>query len=146
MVDGLVVADTDLVIDFLRGRDPGAHWLEGALRDGRLRLTAITAFELRLGADFLRRRKGIEALLAGRSLPLDTSGALRAGEALIALRREGRGIDIRDALVAGVCRRFDLPLATRNVRHFARVEGLRLEPIPPPNSEEIADSPGGGRA
>jgi len=33
---------------------------------------------------------------------------------------------LRDALIAGVCLRFDLPLATRNVRHFERVEQLRV--------------------
>jgi tRNA(fMet)-specific endonuclease VapC len=118
-----------VVIDFLRGRDPGAVWLERALRDGRLRLTSITAFELRLGADFLGRRKGIEALISGRSLPLDTAGALLAGESFVGLREQGRGIDVRDALVAGVCRRFGLPLATRNVRHFGRVDGLQLEQV-----------------
>ena len=129
MADGLVVADTDLIIDFLRGSEPGAskvqHWLE----ERRLRLTAVTAFELRLGADFIGRRAQIDMLLHRRALPLDALGALEAGKLSVALRAEGRGIDVKDSLQAGVCLRFDLPFATRNLRHFERVPGLRLEPM-----------------
>jgi predicted nucleic acid-binding protein len=31
-----------------------------------------------------------------------------------------------DCLQAGICLNFDLPLATRNRKHFTRVEGLRF--------------------
>jgi tRNA(fMet)-specific endonuclease VapC len=37
------------------------------------------------------------------------------------------GIDVKDALQAGICLRFGLPFATRNLRHFDRVPGLQLE-------------------
>jgi tRNA(fMet)-specific endonuclease VapC len=126
VVDGLVVADSDLVIDFLRDREPGARRVQTWIEEGRLMVTAITAFELRLGAEYVERRVQIDLLLAPRILPLDLLGALHAGEAHAQLKKEGRPIDMRDALLAGICRRFDLPLATRNVPHFERVEGLRL--------------------
>jgi len=125
MADSLVVADTDLVIDFLRDHDPGAGWMQDRLERGLVRITAITAFELRLGADFFQRQRAINRLLA-RALPLDAPAAVRAGALFSKLRAEGRAIDLRDALIAGVCLRFDLPLATRNVRHFERVEQLRV--------------------
>jgi tRNA(fMet)-specific endonuclease VapC len=128
VADGLLIADTDLVIDFLQGADPGSSLIEGWLRTDRLRLTAITAFELRLGSDFLTRKTSIDSLLTRRTLPLDALGALLAGEIYADLASRGEGIGLRDALLAGVCRRFDLPLATRNVRHFDRVAGLRLVP------------------
>ena len=126
MADSLVVADTDYVIDFLRGGGPGAPSVRRWLREQRLRLTAVTAFELRLGTDFLARRGAIDLLLGGRTLPLDTRAALLAGEVFAELEAQGRGIGIKDCLQAGVCRRFDLPLATRNSRHYRRIDGLRL--------------------
>ena len=129
MVDvasGLVVADTDLLIDFLRGGDPGAGWVRDRLRAGNLRITAISAFELRLGADFVARRGPIELLLVHQTLPLDLSAAILAGEVLSRLRSAGHGIGVGDALVAGTCIRFDLPLATRNRREFERVDELTL--------------------
>ena len=126
MPDGALVVDSDLLIDFLRGHEPSASSVAGWIEAGRLRLTAISAFELRLGADFLPRRDAIRALIAPRTLPLDAGGALLAGELYATARSEGRTIELRDALIAGVCRRFDLPLATRNVRHFERIPGLTL--------------------
>ena len=130
MADRLLIADTDLVIDFLRGSGAGADLVESWLRSGELRLSSVTAFELRLGADFPRRRRAIDSLLRRRTLPLDGAAAMLAGEIHASLGRSGARIGVQDALIAGICRRFDLPLATRNVRHFRRVPGLELIEVP----------------
>ncbi len=126
MATGLLVADTDLLVDFLRRKDPGRSRVREWLTSDRLRVGAVTAFELRLGADFLSRRTGIEAMLRRRTLPLDLEAALIAGQVFVDLEQQGRGVGLRDSLLAGICLRFGLPLATRNTRHFERVEGLRL--------------------
>ena len=122
----LVVADTDLLIDFLRGKGPGAPLVRELIVDHRLRVTAITAFELRVGAAFLERRDDILRLVQSRTFPLDPGSALRAGEMAATLRAAGQDIGMADCLQAGICLKFDLPFATRNRRHFTRVEGLRL--------------------
>ncbi len=126
MEDGLRVVDTDLAIDFLRDRAPGARRVQEWLERDVARFSAVTAFELRLGTDFTRRAEKIGRLLAARTLPLDHAAALIAGEVFVRLRGLGLEIGVNDSLLAGTCLRFDLPLATRNIRHFARVEGLRL--------------------
>lgn len=126
---GLVVTDTDLLIDFLRGRGTGARVVERLLVERRLRLTAITGFEIRLGADFLERRDDIMRLFRSRTVPLDLAAALRGGEVFAGLQARGEGIGFADCLQAGVCLRHGLPLATRNRRHFGRVPGLRLVDI-----------------
>jgi tRNA(fMet)-specific endonuclease VapC len=114
---GLVVVDTDLVIDFLRGTGSGAPLVRELIGDGRFRVTAITAFELRLGADFLPRGEEIMWMLRARTIPLDLPSAMTS---------KGTGIGMADCMMAGICLRHDLPLATRNSRHFERVEGLQL--------------------
>ena len=121
-----VVADTDLVIDFLRGRGAGARLTRELIVERRLRLTSVTGFELRVGADFLARRDEILRLFRSRTVVLDLASALRAGEVAATLQKTGSGIGFADCLQAGICLRHDLPLATRNRRHFDRVEGLRL--------------------
>lgn len=125
---GLVVADTDFLIDFLRGKGDGARQVRTLIAESRMRVTAITAYELRVGVDFLRRRDEILRLLRSRTIPLDARCALRAGEVAAALRAEGRDIASADCLQAGVCLRWDLPFMTRNRKHFDRVRGLRLVP------------------
>ncbi|HEY3630548.1 MAG TPA: type II toxin-antitoxin system VapC family toxin [Jatrophihabitantaceae bacterium] len=123
---GLVVVDTDLIIDFLRGRGDGAKLVRTLIIERRMRTTAVTAFELRVGADFLPRRDDIVRLLRTRTVPLDLAAALRAGEIAAALQRSGQVIGQADCLQAGICVRHDLPLATRNRKHFSRVADLRL--------------------
>ena len=123
---GLVVVDTDLMIDFLRGAGPGAKLVRELIIGHRLRVTAITAFELRVGADFLARRDEILRLMRSRTFPLDSGSALRAGELAATLRGAGQDIGLADCLQAGICLNFDLPFATRNTKHFSRVAGLRL--------------------
>ena len=108
------------MIDFLRGSGPGADLVKSSLRSGVLRFSAVTAFELRLGSDYLRRRRQVQAMLA----------AAPCREIYARLERTGDRIGVQDALIEGICRRFDLPLATRNMRHFKRVRGLRLVEVP----------------
>ena len=126
---GPVIADTDLLIDFLRGKGDGADAVRRWITSGTLRLTAITAFELRVGGDFGRRERSIARLLAGRTLPFDIEGALHAGAIWKELAARGVSIGLADTLQAGIARRFDLPFATRNTLHFERVAGLRLQPL-----------------
>ena len=126
MAVGLVVVDTDLVIDFLRGRGEGAALVRELIVDHRLRLAAVTAFELRVGTDFLDRAPSIMRLCRGRTLPLDLPTALAAAEIGARLRAAGRGIGAPDTLVAGTCLRHGLPLASRNRRHFERVDEIDL--------------------
>lgn len=125
-MSSLLVADTDLVIDFLRGRGAGARLLPGWLRGRRLRLTAVTLFELRSGRDWARRGIEIEALFLVAPLPFDREAALRAGAIEAMLRGAGTPIGVADIQQAGICRALGLPLATRNVEHFKRVAELEL--------------------
>lgn len=122
----LVVVDSDLIIDYLRGRGPGAEYVRALLSEGRLRITAVTALELRVGTDALARQADIMRLARRRTFPIDLASALRAGEVAASLRASGQDIGLADCLQAGLCLRHDLPFATRNRRHFERVDGLRL--------------------
>lgn len=122
----LVVVDSDLLIDYLRGRETAARLVRGLLTEHRFRVTAVTAYELRVGSDFLSRRDDILRLLRGRTYPLDVASALRAGQVASTLRQQGLGIGFADCLQAGICLRYGVPLATRNRKHFGRVEELRL--------------------
>lgn len=123
---GLVVVDTDLVVDYLRGRGPGVRLVRDLVTERRLRLTAISGFELRLGTDFLGRQREIMRLFRSRTVPLDLTAALRGGELAADLRDRGEPIGFADCLQAGICLRRRLPFATRNRKHFDRVPGLDL--------------------
>jgi tRNA(fMet)-specific endonuclease VapC len=120
------VLDTDILIDYLRGAGPGLE-LVRSLREGlAYRVTAIAAFELSLGRPYARDPTPVHALLAVECLPLVRAAALRAGALLCALREAGRGLEVRDALQAGICLEAGATLVTRNLAHYGRVPNLRV--------------------
>lgn len=123
----MIVADTGILIDALQGREPSAKAVEELLRDRRLATTAITLLELGVGAGTGPERDRIDRLLEALPvLAFDSDAAQLAGGVGAALRAEGRPIPPADLAVAGICLHLDVPLFTRNHRHFERVEGLRF--------------------
>jgi tRNA(fMet)-specific endonuclease VapC len=120
------VLDSDILIDYLRGAGPGAELVRKLGATLSYRITAITAFELALGRGYARNPGPIEALLSAPCLMLTREAGVRAGTLLRELRSHGAGIDVRDAMQAGICLEADAPLVTRNLRHFARVPGLQV--------------------
>lgn len=123
----MIIADTDVLIDSLEGRRPGADAVLQALRRDQLQTTTINYFELLAGAR--RRRQQISVLALLESIPvltLDVEAVRRAAEVHRHLERSGVGIGMADSLIAGiVLARGGSPL-TRNRRHFERVPELPL--------------------
>ena len=129
----MIVADTDVLIDALRGRAPAAERIELELETGGLATTAISAFELRSGAKSEDAAAAIEALLAAMMiLPFDERAAERAARARRDLESSGTPIGMADYMIAGICLAHSAILLTRNRRHFERVVGLALGRESPP--------------
>jgi predicted nucleic acid-binding protein len=123
----VILADTDVLIDALRGREPSRSRIAEALERGALATTTITAFELTSGARSEKQETSITDLLAGLAvLPFDSEAARSASRIRRALEAEGRTIGMADYLIAGITTSRDLPLLTRNRKHFERVPGLAL--------------------
>ena len=121
-----LVADTDVLVDFLRGRDL-ADRIALELEKGDISTTVVTAFELWAGAKNPTHAEAVETLLAAmRILPLETQSAKRAGEVRRSLEQKGKSIGMADSLIAGICLEHNGTLLTRNKKHFKRVHGLHL--------------------
>ena len=62
-----VCFDTDVIVDYLRGREPGKSAFARWRKKAEIFITSITAFELLLGANLsskrARRRLEVESLL-----------------------------------------------------------------------------------
>jgi tRNA(fMet)-specific endonuclease VapC len=123
----MIVADTDVLIDFLAGREPAAGRVTRELETGSLSTTVITRFEMLSGARSTREIQIVGDLLDSMKIvPLDLSAADRAAGVRRALERKGIGIGMADSLIAGIALHVGGTLLTRNRRHFDRIEGLDL--------------------
>ena len=109
-----VLVDTDVLVDHLRaGRsfhEPGSSvWY-----------SVLTRAELFAGR--MTEEAPVQRLLRPlRELPVDR----RVGESAGRIRR-ATGLALPDAVIAATALVHDLPLLTRNRRHFERVSRLRL--------------------
>ncbi len=123
----MIVADTDVLIDFLRNRQPMADRIAVELSSSSFVTTVITEFELLSGVRSRREEIAVEALLSALDVySLDPAAARRAGAVRRELESSGQTIGMADSLIAGICLERKAILLTGNVKHFARVDGLTL--------------------
>jgi len=118
----MMVADTDVLIDFLLGTEPASRRIGLELEHGGLATTVVTRFELLAGARTDPQRRLVAELLAALPcLPLDETGADRAADVRRTLTTRGFDIGMGDSLIAGIVLAHGSVLLTRNRRHFERV-------------------------
>ena len=123
----MIVADSDVLIDFLRGHGEGARRVAAELQTGGFATTSITAFELRSGAHSSKQRRAIDTLLAAMTiLPFRSEEAGIAAGIRKDLESRGQAIGMADYLIAAVCIANQAELLTRNLKHFQRVKELEL--------------------
>lgn len=126
----MIVADSDVLIDALNGREPATSRIAAELTKGTLATTAVTVFELLSGAKAEAHRRKVEQLLEALVLlPVDDHASVLAAEARRDLESRGSGIGMADYLIAGVCLAHSVQLLTRNREHFERVPGLAVAPL-----------------
>lgn len=123
----MILADTDVLIDFLMGTQPMASQVLEYSESETLQTSAITCFELLSGAKEGKRGDKVRHLVATISvLPLDREAATRAAAVRQQLTSSGFSIGMADSLIAGIALANGLSLLTRNRKHFEHVEGLRV--------------------
>ena len=126
----MIIADTDILIDYLRRRSPGVERIRLLIQDGDICTTAISCYEIASGASTDSESQNIRRLFADVPiLPLEAESAQRAAGLRLALQRKGISIGMADSLIAGIALTANWALLTRNLRHFDRVDGLVLAPI-----------------
>ncbi len=128
------VVDTTFLIDVLKG-EPGA--VEKACEldgEGSAATTAVNVYEISYGVhrrrtDSTRRMEALGRLLSNLDvLPLDEASALRAAQISGTLDRAGERVDPFDALIAGIVLESGADcLVTKNLTHFERVKGIKVE-------------------
>jgi tRNA(fMet)-specific endonuclease VapC len=125
--------DTDVLSAVLR-RDPPLHLVRrlAATPAREQSTTAITLGELiygatRRGSFELAERMRELVRAASVVLPFDDAAAESYGALRARLERSGARLADPDLRIASIVVSRDLTLVTGNVKHFARVPGLRVE-------------------
>jgi len=100
-------------------------------RDRLVLVNAISYYETRRGLLYMnmRGKLGLFDKIVRQTgiVPLDKTALDIASELHVDLRRKGQLIEDADLLMAAIALAHDLTLLTANVRHFVRIESLRIE-------------------
>ena len=122
-----VVADTSILIDFLRAKNPEKSIFYRLNQDNYLIISLITAAELFSGksAQIKSGREKLNSLFEGVEIRIpDMEDAFRAGEI-----RYLHQLTIADAFVASLALKLNIKLATLDQKAFKRIKNLKLYQI-----------------
>lgn len=122
--------DTDVLIDILRGK----HTIEKEVVAAGIGISIINFGELIYGAykspDPLKALKIAESFLIDLHIsiiPLGKEIMYSFAEMKAKLERSGQRLEDFDLLIAASAKVSGLTLITRNIKHFARIHGLKVK-------------------
>jgi tRNA(fMet)-specific endonuclease VapC len=126
--------DTNVLSEVLKKRpEPTVVHRLREIAPGSVYTSAVCVTELhygtrrRPGADAFWERIAREVLSRVRVLSFGEEEAVRAGDLLAELEAAGQPIGIEDVQIGATALAHSLTVATRNLRHFRRLPGLRVE-------------------
>jgi len=93
----------------------------------KLFTSAVSVFELYMGATNMEKEKSIQLLIEGIAiLPFDYKVSIKSAEIFHYLKSKNQLIEFRDIFIAATCLVNDLPIVTLNSKHFERIEALQI--------------------
>jgi tRNA(fMet)-specific endonuclease VapC len=122
-----MVIDTGIFIEYLRKQNKSKTILASLPNDASLFVSAVTVYELMMGATNIYKKRDVEILLEGiLVLPFSEEVSIKAAEIYHNLRRRNLLIEFRDIFIGATAITFQLPIKTLNLAHFQRIESLEL--------------------
>jgi len=130
-VVSLKCLDTNIIIDFLRGRIEALKKMK-ELENEPLSTTTINIFELLYGAKISVRKednvKEVKRFLSNLEIfSFDEKSAEECSNILEYLKKSGKMVGIRDLFIGGICISNNLELITNNIKHFTNIKKLKVE-------------------
>jgi predicted nucleic acid-binding protein len=116
--------DTDILIDYLRGRNDARRFLFDFVSPGDAFVSIVSVVELYAGKETkdVGKKNAVEDFLSTfQIIPLALEVAKKAG----ALRRDYQK-PFADAIVAASAMAYGLQIVTRNTKHFESITGLKV--------------------
>ena len=127
----MYVFDTNILVEFLRGRLPLALELLKNTDSRLIKIPAIVKAELLVGANKSnnpeKARNAVEQLLVNFEIvPFDDRCAIAYAKIRAELELAGKRIESNDLMIAATALSYDAVLATNDVADFGRITDLRL--------------------
>lgn len=127
-----MLLDSTVLIDLLRGYKPTIEKIKYLEEECEpLVTTTITVFEIIQGIPknvSEKKMEEVENLFKTLNvLPFDIDSANNAGEIQRTLKNSGKIIDPEDAMIAGIAKKHNEPILTRNLKHYQRIKEIKTK-------------------
>ncbi len=127
MADKIILADTSILIDYFRKTDKANSRLIALFDQGYdFNISAITHYEIYSGATSVQLPFWTSLLARTKVLALDQAIAQAAVDLNNMLKRKRKQIGMADLFIAATAVSNNLSLATLNIKHFDRIDGLNV--------------------
>lgn len=125
------LVDTDVFVDLLQGSRPTINFFRSQLINDRVMISLFSYGELYEGVMFGRNPKRAlteleDALKEVEIVPISEETMRTFARIRGILRKSGATIGIGDIIIGAAALELQVPLITRNVRHFARIPELAI--------------------
>lgn len=122
-----MVVDSGIFIDYLRSKDKTKTILQNLPDDAELYVSSVTLYELYMGTTSPQKWIDVKTLTDDIPvLPFTKTISEKAAIIFQELKKGNKIIEFRDIFIAATAIVHDLPVLTRNKKHFTRVKGLKL--------------------
>ncbi len=122
-MDRPILVDTDVMVDYLRGRDKATRFLKK--HGARAILSSITVAELYAGVKGNEEESTLDNIVSLFQVVSVTPEIAKAGGLLKRDFGKSHGVGLADAIVAATALTANADLATLNVKHFPMLAGLK---------------------
>ncbi|VVB77518.1 tRNA(fMet)-specific endonuclease VapC [uncultured archaeon] len=124
----MAILDTSIIIDFLSGDEGIISRVHELARNGKLRTTTITEYELLKHKNELKKDFAKKLLMTLEICPFDRRAATEAALVFAELSKKGKMINENDILIIGISSANGDLLVTRDQK-FKNITGRDIEII-----------------
>lgn len=123
----MICLDTSILIDFFRKEKKENSLFFRLTQQYRIfTVSVITEYEIFVGSNQEQQEFWENFFSRIVVLPFDSASSQVAVQIFKDLKAKNKLIEIPDILIAATAMQNNLPLATTNLKHFDRIEGLEL--------------------
>jgi predicted nucleic acid-binding protein len=135
----MIILDTNVLsaLMYLTPDKKVVGWLDRQPRTS-IWTTSVTVLEVRFGLQIMPGGKRRSALIQAfdgvldkighRVVPFDVAAAQQAGDLMAFRHKQGRLVELRDTMIAGIVLAQHAALATRNTAHFDDISAPLIDP------------------
>jgi predicted nucleic acid-binding protein len=119
----MVLVDTDVLVDCLRGTEPARQWLERTSRES-LGVPGVVAMELVIGCRNRTELQRLQKFLSTYSIIWPEGAEFARAYELLAEHRLSSGLGIPDCIIGAMALVRTVRLYTFNAKHFQAIPGI----------------------